>query len=122
LEVVPLQMLSTRTNPPVTAPITGAEQTGYHHERGDRSPTSISNACRTARETQFVTKMRLGNGDRLFLDLYQRAHTIELDSYRDKSRPKHSKYLHSVHTKLHRMINEKVAVLHNHSTNTKGGP
>jgi hypothetical protein len=82
-------MLSTRTTPPVMASITGTEQTGFRHKCGDRSPTSISNAHRTAREMQFVTETRSGNGDPLFLDPYQRAHTIELDSYRDKSRPTH---------------------------------
>lgn len=56
-------MLYAQTTPPVTAPITGAELTGYHHEHGDHSPTSISNTHRTARETRFVTKPRSGNGD-----------------------------------------------------------
>jgi hypothetical protein len=78
-------MLSAQPTPPVTAPITGAKQTGFHHECGDRSPMSISNAHRTAREMWFVPETRLGNGDQLFLDPYQQAHTIELDSYRDKN-------------------------------------
>ena len=53
---------------------------------------------------------------------YQRGHTVELDSYRDKGTRRKSKYLIAIHAKLHRTIDEKVSKPSETTVNSKNGP